>query len=84
MVWGLALIFVGLLLLGWRLAATRPEVWNELGNAGQAHRVLPPPSFPVKELPVPQLVSTGAGPLLTGIRHSAGWQAPDGTRLHLN
>lgn len=86
MVLGLAMIFLGLWLLGWRLAAMRPEVWGELGKSGQAQSscTLPPPSFPVKELPVPQLVTTGVGPLLTGSRHSAGWQAPDGTRLHLN
>lgn len=81
---GLFLLVLGLWLLGWRLAAQRPAVLTEVGHAGQTRGVLPPPAFPVRELPVPQLVSTGAGPLLTGIRHSAGWQAPDGTRLSLN
>ncbi len=84
MVLGLAMIFLAIWVLGWRLAATRPEVWGEVGRAGQTQGVLPPPALPIRELPVPQLVNTGAGPLLTGTRHSAGWQAPDGTRLSLN
>lgn len=83
MLLGLGLIVGVLWLLGWRLAAVRPEVLDEVSRAGQAQLMLPPPPAPVPERPVPQLVCTGSGSLLS-VRPSPGWQAPDGTHLSLN
>lgn len=77
-------VLMALWLVGWRMAATHPEQWGR----PQSPETRPAPPQPrvktASELPVPQLVDTGGGPLLTGARHSAGWQAPDGTSLSLN
>ncbi|MCE7873595.1 hypothetical protein DYH09_24925 [bacterium CPR1] len=82
----LGIAFLALMVLwlvGWRMAAGHPEQWSRT----QPSEARPSPQSRVKttnELPVPQLVDTGGGQLLTGARHSAGWQAPDGTSLSLN
>lgn len=83
MLLGLVMMVGFLWLLGWRLAAVRPELLDEVSRAGQAQLVLPPPPAPRHEQAVPQLVCSGSGSLLS-VRPSPGWQAPDGTRLSLN